>query len=231
MSKKRAVKRVADERKRVKGGPEMAFLRASAGPESYVVRGVKVGLRPLQVADYGPWAEMRAQSREHLQPYEPRWPADELLKSSYRRRLRHYQREQREDLGYAYAIFALAGDNIVGGVSLSNVRRGVTQAAQLGYWLGLPHLRNGYMADAVAAILPYTFFGLRLHRIEAATLPTNQSSVRVLERNGFEREGYARRYLKINDEWQDHILFSLLAEDYRSPNQAPSERRDGSAGQ
>ena len=153
-----------------------------------------------------------------------------IRESSYRRRLRHYQREQREDLGYAFAIFSLADDNLVGGVSLSNVRRGVTQAAQLGYWLGLPHLRKGYMADAVAAVVPYTFFGLRLHRIEAATLPTNASSIRVLERNGFEREGYARRYLKINDDWQDHILFALLAEDYRTPNRAPGERHHGTAG-
>ncbi|MEQ1694299.1 MAG: GNAT family protein [Hyphomicrobiaceae bacterium] len=209
----------------------MAFLRANVGPESYVARGVKVGLRPLQVADYAPWAELRAQSREHLQPFEPRWPSDELLKSAYRRRLRHYQREQREDLGYAFAIFSLADDTLVGGVSLSNVRRGVTQAAQLGYWLGKPHLQQGYMSDAVAAVLPFTFFGLRLHRIEAATLPTNATSIRVLERNGFEREGYARRYLKINDEWQDHILFALLAEDFRGPHRVPSERRDGTGGQ
>ena len=111
------------------------------------------------------------------------------------------------------------------------MRRGVTQAAQLGYWLCLPHLRKGYMADAVAAVVPYTFFGLRLHRIEAATLPTNASSIRVLERNGFEREGYARRYLKINDDWQDHILFALLAEDYRTPNLASGEPHYGTAGQ
>lgn len=206
----------------------MAFLRASVGPESYVARGVKVGLRPLQIADYAPWAELRAQSRDHLQPFEPRWPSDELLKSAYRRRLRHYQREQREDLGYAFAIFSLASDSLVGGVSLSNVRRGVTQAAQLGYWLGQPCLGQGFMSDAVAAILPFSFFGLRLHRIEAATLPTNATSIRVLERNGFEREGYARRYLKINDEWQDHILFALLAEDFR-PNRLSGEHRSGSA--
>lgn len=208
----------------------MAFLRASAGPESYVARGVRVGLRPLQVADYAAWAELRAQSRALLQPFEPRWPTDELLKSSYRRRLRHYQREQREDLGYAFAIFCLADDRLIGGVSLSNVRRGVTQAGQLGYWLGLPHIGQGFMADAVAAMLPYAFFGLRLHRIEAATLPTNARSIRVLERSGFEREGYARRYLKINDEWQDHILFALLADDYRSSNRATGPRQDDMAG-
>lgn len=204
----------------------MAFLRASSGPENYAARGVAVGLRPLQVSDYAAWADLRAQSRDHLQPFEPVWPHDELLKSAYRRRLRHYQRELREDLGYAFAIFTLNDEKLVGGVSLSNVRRGVTQAAQLGYWLGLPHVRRGYMADAVSAILPYAFFGLRLHRLEAATLPFNQVSIRVLERNGFLQEGYARRYLKINGEWQDHILFALLADDYRPQASAAVAARD-----
>ena len=204
----------------------MAFLRASSGPESFAARGVAVGLRPLQVADYAAWAELRGVSRDHLQPFEPVWPADELQKSAYRRRLRHYQRELREDLGYAFAIFTLSDEKLIGGISLSNVRRGVTQAAQLGYWLGLPHVRRGYMADAVSAILPYTFFGLRLHRLEAATLPSNQASIRVLERNGFQKEGYARRYLKINGAWQDHILFAMLAEDYRPQSAVPVANLD-----
>lgn len=208
----------------------MAFLRVSSGPESYVVRGASVGLRPLQVADYAAWAELRAMSRDHLQPFEPAWPSDELLKSAFRRRLRHYQREQREDLGYAFGVFALSGDRLAGGISLSNVRRGVTQAAQLGYWLGVPFLRQGHMADSVASILHYAFFGLRLHRVEAATLPTNDNSIRVLERNGFLREGYARRYLKINGEWRDHILFAVSAEDYRPLPRTFSARNDEAAG-
>jgi [ribosomal protein S5]-alanine N-acetyltransferase len=204
----------------------MAFLRATAGPESYVARGVAVGLRPLQMHDYVAWADLRQKSREHLTPWEPVWPADELMKGAYRRRLRHYQREQREDLGYALAIFSIEGDRLLGGISLSNVRRGVTQTAQLGYWLGLPYVRQGYMADAVAAIIPYVFYGLRLHRMEAATLPENTASIRVLERNGFSREGFARRYLKINGEWRDHILFGLVAEDVRLDTQTAPARRD-----
>ena len=207
----------------------MAFLRVTNGPESYAARGAKVGLRPLQIADYGPWAELRALSRDHLQPFEPVWPHDELLKSAYRRRLRHYQRELREDLGYAFAIFSHGDDRLLGGISLSNLRRGVTQAAQLGYWLGLPHIRHGFMADAVEAVLPYAFFGLRLHRIEAATLPNNLASIRVLERNGFVREGFARRYLKINGEWQDHVLFALLAEDYSVHARALGARSEDAA--
>lgn len=201
----------------------MAFLRASVGPESYTARGAKVGLRPLLTTDFAAWAELREVSRGHLTPFEPLWPGDELKKGAYRRRLRHYQRELREDLGYAFGIFRSADDGLIGGISLSNVRRGVTQTASLGYWLGSANTQKGYMADAVSAIVPYAFYGLRLHRIEAATLPENAPSIRVLERNGFLREGFARRYLKINGAWRDHILFGIVVEDIRSEAATPHQ--------
>ena len=92
--------------------------------------------------------------------------------------------------------------------------------ASLGYWLGQPHVGLGYMTDAVAAAVSYTIYGLRLHRIEAATLPDNAASIRVLERNGFRREGYANRFLKINGAWRDHVLFGLVAEDLRTQSAA-----------
>lgn len=192
----------------------MVFLRSSSGIDaSAAVRGAGVVLRPLTMADYAPWAEIRALSREHLVPWEPAWARDELTRSAFRRRLRHYQREAREDLGYAYGLFEETSEALIGGLTLSNVRRGVTQSASLGYWLGRPHVGRGRMSAAVRAIIPHAFGTLRLHRIEAATMPANAASMRVLERCGFAREGFARRYLKINGVWQDHILFALLAED------------------
>ncbi len=190
----------------------MAFLRAGSIPEA-LIHGRRVWLRPPQMSDYGPWAELRALSRTHLTPWEPAWPRDELTKSAYRRRVRHYQREARDDLGYSFLIFATAEDELLGGLTLSNIRRGVTQAAAIGYWLGVPYVRRGYMTEAVLAILPHAFDALRLHRLEAAAQPDNTASVRLLERCGFAREGLARRYLKINGVWQDHVLFALLAED------------------
>ena len=204
----------------------MAFLRTSTGPESYAVRGLKVGLRPLHMGDFQTWADLREKSRDHLTPWEPLWLPDELKKAAYRRRVRHYQREQRDDLGYAFAIVRANDDMLVGGISLSNVRRGVTQTASLGYWLGQRHVGHGFMADAVAAIIPYAIYGLRLHRIEAATLPDNTASIRVLERNGFRREGYANRYLKINGDWRDHILFGIVAEDLRAGVAAHAQLAD-----
>ncbi len=204
----------------------MAFLRTSIGPDSaQAVRGRGVLLRAPAMSDYGPWAELRTRSREHLTPWEPSWQRHELTRGSYRRRVRHYQREAREDIGYAFLVFDETDDELVGGLTLSNVRRGVTQAAVLGYWLGLPYIKRGYMTRAVRAIADFAFDDLRLHRLEAATMPANVASIRVLERNGFRREGFARGLLKINGVWEDHILFALLAEDFALSREVPEAMR------
>jgi ribosomal-protein-alanine N-acetyltransferase len=134
--------------------------------------------------------------------------------------LRHYQREQREDQGYAFFLFRAGDDTMLGGLTLSNVRRGVSQSASLGYWLGVNHVRQGYMTEAVRMLLPMAFEELRLHRIEAACLRTNVASIRVLQRNAFQHEGLARQYLKINGIWQDHVLFARLSDDQRSTESA-----------
>jgi ribosomal-protein-alanine N-acetyltransferase len=105
---------------------------------------------------------------------------------------------------------------LLGGLSISNVRRGVAQAASVGYWIGAPHVGRGHMTDAVKAVLPFAFVTLGLHRLEAACLPHNYPSARVLQKAGFKREGMARRYLKINGLWQDHDLFALLQDDARA---------------
>jgi ribosomal-protein-alanine N-acetyltransferase len=192
----------------------MAFLRAGNPSEWATIQGRGVWLRPPHAGDYVAWAELRALSRAHLVPWEPAWPRDDLTKSAYRRRLRHYQREARDDLGYAYILLESESDRLIGGVTLSNVRRGVAQSAMLGYWLGLPHIGKGYMTMAVRAVLPHAFETLRLHRVEAAIQPANTASIGVLRRAGFAEEGLARRYLKINGQWQDHLLFAMLAEDW-----------------
>jgi [ribosomal protein S5]-alanine N-acetyltransferase len=193
----------------------MAFLRSSITQDAVgIVRGRGVWLRLPLMGDYGPWAELRTHSREHLTPWEPVWQRDELSRSSFRRRVRHYQREAREDLGYAFLIFRDSDDRMIGGLTLSNVRRGVTQAAVVGYWLGLPFLKQGYMTEAVAAVAAFAFEDLRLHRLEAATMPSNAASISVLERNGFRAEGLARRLLKINGTWEDHVLHGLLSEEF-----------------
>ena len=189
----------------------MAFLRSP--PE---IRGARVFLRHPTMQDYSAWAELRALSRQHLTPWEPQWTRDELARSTFRRRLRQYQRELRDDHGYAYLIFSEADAGLLGGLNVSNVRRGVAQAASLGYWMGAAHAGRGLMTETVRAAVQFAFTTLGLHRLEAACLPSNIASARVLEKAGFKHEGRARRYLKINGQWQDHDLFALLHDDLRA---------------
>jgi ribosomal-protein-alanine N-acetyltransferase len=162
------------------------------------------------MSDYVRWAELRSESRDHLRPWEPAWAIDELTRAAFRRRVRHYQREAQDDLGYAFLIFREDDNRLIGGLSLASVRRGVSQSASLGYWLGRGSTGQGFMTDAVSAAVQFSFGQLRLHRLEAASMPSNTASIRVLERTGFVREGYAPEYLKINGKWSDHVLFGLL---------------------
>ena len=102
-------------------------------------------------------------------------------------------------------------DALMGGITLSNVRRGSAQTASLGYWMGAPYAGRGHMRAAVETLMPVAFGLLRLHRIEAATMLSNIASIRVLESSGFTREGVARAYLKINGRWEDHLLYARVA--------------------
>lgn len=190
----------------------MAFLRSTRPEEDFeTVRGRVVLLRQPMAGDYAEWAELRARSRSHLTPWEPSWAADDLSRSMYRRRLRAYAKDVREDASYPYFIFDASSGTLLGGMTLSNVRRGSAQTASLGYWMGAPYAGHGYMREAVSALLPVAFGTLRLHRIEAATMVNNAASIRVLELCGFEREGLARSYLKINGRWEDHLLYARVA--------------------
>ena len=194
----------------------MAFFRTInfADPLPSVV-GEGVILRTPQATDHAEWAALREHSREFLTPWEPTWPADDLSRSAFRRRIRRYAEDLRTDQSYAFLIFRSTNGRLVGGLTLANVRRGIVQAGTIGYWVGQPHAHRGYMTAALRVLLPSLFGELNLHRIEAACIPSNAPSIRVLEKCGFDREGLARRYLCINGVWQDHLLFGLLHEDFR----------------
>ena len=174
------------------------------------LRGNGLYLRPAIGADYFAWSRLREQSRAFLTPWEPTWPEDDLTRAAFRRRLRRQAEEMARDESFAFLIFDSTSDELLGGLTLGGIRRGVAQAATLGYWMGAPHAGKGHMTRAVAAVTRFGFSTLRLHRIEAACIPDNAPSMALLLRNGFRREGLARAYLKINDAWRDHALFALL---------------------
>lgn len=175
------------------------------------VDGEGVYLRAPEPRDYLEWAELREDSRSFLTPWEPTWASDELSRGSYKYKLRRYAEDARDDKAYALFVFRDDDDALVGGVTLSNVRRGVAQTASLGYWAGERFAGKGYITAAVRAVVLYAFDDLDLHRVEAACQPDNLASRRVLEKAGFTHEGQARAYLKINGQWRDHLLFGIVA--------------------
>lgn len=195
------------------------FMRGMIFPggREPVLHGHGVYLRYPQYGDYAAWVDLRRRSQAFLTPWEPTWAADELTRPAFRRRLRRYQGEIRSDAAYPFFIFREADDTLLGGCTLSNVRRGVCQSASVGYWTGEPHARRGYMLAALKTILPFVFDTLGLHRLEAACIPDNEPSRRLLRKAGFQEEGHARLYLQINGEWRDHILFALLEGDVPVP--------------
>lgn len=188
----------------------MALLDWISEANGPVVKGRNVVLRPPRAGDHEAWSALRRGSYAYLQPWEPTWPEDDLSKAAFKRRLGVYQREMEAGNAWPFFIFTGADRNLAGAITLSNVRRGVAETGTLGYWIGQPFAGRGLATAAVRALVGYAFDDLNLHRVEAACVPTNLASRRVLEKSGFELEGQARAYLKINGGWADHLLFGCV---------------------
>jgi ribosomal-protein-alanine N-acetyltransferase len=186
------------------------FRLASAPDLTLTIRSDGLLLRAPRMDDYVDWAQLRQESRQFLAPWEPIWPLDDLTRQSFRRRMKRYHDDMVADLAYTLFIFEPSTGSLMGGLTLGNVRRGVSQSATLGYWMGQPFAGRGIMTKSVKIATEYAFNKLGLRRIEAGCIPGNTASIRVLEANGFEREGYAKEYLCIAGIWQDHYLYARL---------------------
>jgi ribosomal-protein-alanine N-acetyltransferase len=191
----------------------MALLDFIAPENGLRLTGQGVRLRPPKWADYAEWSALRQVSRAFLQPWEPTWAEDDLTRAAFRRRLASYQRDLDAGTAFPFFVFREEDAALVGGITLSNVRRGVAQMGSIGYWVGQPFARRGYVLAAVKAVSRFAFEQLGLHRVEAACLPANLASANLLLKAGFEEEGFARSYLKIDGDWRDHRLFGLLSPD------------------
>ena len=159
----------------------MALFRLpSSGSPALAPRGQGLLLRAPQMSDFLQWAHLRETSRNYLTPWEPIWPSDDLTRSGFRRRLRRYAEDIAADRSYPFIVFRESDGAMIGGVTLANVRRGIVQAGTIGYWVGQPHAHRGYMTAALRVLLPSLFGELNLHRVEAACIPSNAPSIRVL---------------------------------------------------
>lgn len=189
----------------------MALLDWIGADQDLRLEGAGVRLRPPRASDYAEWSVLRAGSRAFLQPWEPTWPADDLTRAAFRRRLSAYAHDMERGVAYPFLVFRAEDSRMVGGITLSNIRRGVAQMGAIGYWVGEPFARRGHTLAAVNAMTRFCFQHLGLHRVEAACIPANEGSRAVLARAGFRQEGMALSYLRINGVWRDHLLFGLVS--------------------
>jgi len=172
-------------------------------------------LRPPQQRDFEDWAKLRRESRAFLTPWEPSWSRDHLGPRAFRNRVAWSDRVIRQGEGLPLFLVERLSGQIVGGITLSNVRRQPAQAATLGYWVGERFARQGLMSEALAAVREHAFAAMDLSRLEAACLPENAASRRLLERCQFKYEGVAQAYLQINGRWRNHVLYAALRADRR----------------
>lgn len=175
----------------------------------------RLTLRPPQHGDYRAWAALREESKEFLVPWEPTWSVDHLTRRAFTNRVYWAQRSIASDRALPLFLFERASGALVGAVTLDNFQRGPSQSATLGYWMGERFARQGYMSEAVTAVVHHTFRVLDLSRITAGCLAENSASRGLLEKCGFKYEGVAQAYLQINGRWRNHVLYSNLRADRR----------------
>lgn len=194
----------------------MSFLNAySLKKNQFEITGQKVILRPPQYSDWKAWADERKKNKLYLQPWEPLWSINELERSSFVKRVRMFERLSHNDQAYSFLIYKSDNEDFIGEVNISNVQRGIIQSCTIGYWIAKDCEGKGMMSESLELVKEFIFNELKLHRIEAACLPHNIPSLKVLLKNGFIKEGTARKLLKINDKWQDHTVLSFILDDFK----------------
>jgi ribosomal-protein-alanine N-acetyltransferase len=179
----------------------------------------RMTLRPPIHSDYRSWSWLRENSADFLTPWEPIWAADHLTRKNFTNRVYWSQRSISNGTAVPLFLVNRETEELMGAITLDNIRRGPAQAGTLGYWIGERYKRQGFMREAIEALVHYAFNRMDLSRIEAACLPENTASRGVLEKSGFKYEGVAQSYLQINGRWRTHVLYSALRTDRRGRTQ------------
>lgn len=154
------------------------------------------------------------ENRRHLEPWEPVRASQFYTHNWWQQRLQQCWSEFEAGTSVCLAILSHDQRRVIGTCNFSQICRGVFQACYMGYSLDKRAEGQGLMVEAVTAALDHMFYHQGLHRVMANYMPSNLRSAALLERLGFEREGYARNYLQINGRWEDHVLTALLKEDF-----------------
>ena len=180
----------------------------------------RLSLRLPEHRDFREWAKLRHQSRAFLSPWEPIWAADHLSRASFTNRVYWSQRAVNNGNAVPLFVFHKEAGQLVGAITLDNIRRGPSQVGTIGYWVGQQYARQGFMSEAIIAMVAHAFGALDLSRVESACLPDNVASRGVLEKAGFKYEGVAQSYIQINGRWRNHVLYAALRGDRRGRSSA-----------
>lgn len=172
-------------------------------------------LRLPEMGDHADWAALRRKGETFLRDWEPDWSVDHFSRKAFRNRVYWAYRSSEEKRALALFLIRRGDGRLIGAITLDNIRRGPSQSASVGYWIGPDFSRQGFMSEALAALVDHAFGALDLSRVEAACLAENAASRALLERSGFIREGVAESYLQIRGRWRDHLIYSNLREDRR----------------
>jgi ribosomal-protein-alanine N-acetyltransferase len=174
------------------------------------LRGRIIDLAPIARRDVRPLLELRVRNRERLAPYEPARDRGYFTEAAQLAEVLDAERQAADGKGFTFAIRTHEDDRLVGRIALSQIHRGPQQSGILGYWIDRDVEGCGAMTEAVGLVVRFAFEELGLHRVQAAVVPSNPASARVLEKAGFEEEGYARSYLKLDGVWKDHRIFARV---------------------
>ncbi|MGJ8589132.1 MAG: GNAT family N-acetyltransferase [Yoonia sp.] len=175
----------------------------------------RLTLRPPIHSDFRAWAALRRDSEGFLKPWEPTWASDHLSRKAFTNRVYWAQRSIANGTAMPLFLVRREDNGLLGAITLDHIRRGPAQSGITGYWIGEPFARQGYMREAIQAVVHHAFTVMDLSRIEAGCLPENTASRRLLELCGYKYEGVAQSYLQINGRWRNHVLYANLRNDRR----------------
>ncbi len=186
------------------------ILFNTGSPQLYTER---LTLRPPQNRDHEEWAQLRETSQNFLKPWEPLWEEDHLSRSSFNNRVKWARKSIVAQTAFPFML--IKENTIIGAITLDHVRGAPSRSGIVGFWVGKEYARNGYMKEALEAVVHFAFEEINISRIEASCLPTNKASRGLLEVSGFKYEGIAQSYLEIAGKWQNHVIYANLRSDRR----------------
>ena len=178
--------------------------------------GRRLLLRPLEASDFPKWQEVRRRNVDWLTKWEPqRLPGQpDVVEDAQAFGVRCAARQRERQLGTGYGFGIFVDGDFAGEMNLSSVQRGPFQSCYVGYWIDEAKAGHGYTPEAFVAACRFGFEELHLHRLQAAIVPRNTASRRVVEKLKIRDEGLAERYLEINGTWEDHVRYAITAEEW-----------------